>query len=132
MKKTAWIPLSILLGFCYVIAHHMFQTGYLNLYMFGILLLLYFFWVLVAGFPTLTAFAFQCFACNTTTNLILRLIPTIIVVALLVLECLIPLYGLLNIFLSGILGISRWIIVPLVLAGLAAGWVVKAQGGDEQ
>lgn len=107
IKKHIWFILAIILGFVYALLHYLLQTGYLNFGMFGLLLLVYFFWIMVVGLPALAAFAFQCFACNTTTNLFLRLIPTIAVVALLVTECVMPLYGLLLFIPSGFLGISR-------------------------
>ena len=131
MKKTILILLPVLLGFVYVIVLHLTQTGNLYFNEFGILLLFYFVWILLTGFPTLAAFALQCFTCNTTTNLFLRLLPTAAVVAILVLECLNPLYGLLLFIPSGLLGISRWLAVPFVLAGLVAGWLVKAEGSGE-
>lgn len=130
MKRSMVLPLVILLGFVYTVAHYLLQTGYLNFGMFGLLLLVYFFWIMVVGLPALAAFAFQCFACNTTTNLFLRLIPTIAVVALLVAECLRPLYGLLLFIPSGFLGISRWLAVPIVLAGLLAGWLIKPERSE--
>lgn len=130
MKKTIWILISILLGFVYVIGNYLLKTGYLNGGMFGLLLLLYLTMVLLIGFPTLLAFAFQAFACNITQNRFLQMLPTFATLALIILECHFPMYGIYCGILSQFLGFPKWLIIPVVLAGVLGGWFTKTKKGD--
>lgn len=91
---------------------------------FLFLLLVYMVWLLMILIPAIAAFGFQCFACNTTKSPILRLIPTVTVLAIIIFECLQPFYSTYLHVLSAMLGLTHYLIIPVVLLGLLAGWIV--------
>lgn len=127
MKKSILIPLSILLGFAYVIVRYFLDVGYLSYYFFFIMLFGYIIWLLMVGLPALAAFAFQVFTCHTSKSILVRLIPTAVVLAIIVYECVHPFYGVYLNLVSLMLGLTPYLAIPVVLLGLLLGWRVKVE-----
>lgn len=88
-------------------------------------LLIFVVWLLMIGLPALAAFGFQLFACNISKSIWIRLIPTVLVLAIIVYECMHPFYGTFLYLLSAMLGLTHYLIIPVVLLGLLVGWIVK-------
>ena len=95
--------------------------------MFWVPLLIFIVWLLMIGLPALAAFGFQLFACSISKSVWIRLIPTVLVLAVIVYECVHPFYGVYLHFVSAMLGLSAYLIIPVVLLGLLAGWLLKAK-----
>lgn len=93
--------------------------------MFWVPLLIFIVWLLMISLPALAAFGFQLFACNISKSVWIRLIPTVLVLAVIVYECIHPFYGTFLYLLSAMLGLTHYLIIPVVLLGLLAGWIVK-------
>lgn len=132
MKKTMPFLLPILLGFVYVLAHYLGNTGYLNFNMLCILLLVYCVWLVMAGVPAIAAFGFQLFVCNITRNPLIRLIPTVLVLAAITYECIRPFYGVYLNLVSLFLGLTPYLAIPIILFGLLAGWLMKVRSVTDE
>lgn len=128
MKKLWYLALiPFVLLFMNILDRFTTNHGVPYWYNTVILLTAYILWLLLIGLPALAAFAFQCFACNSTKSLLLRLIPTATVLAVIVFEFTHPFYGALLYFLSAMLGLTPYFIIPVVLLGLLSGWLLKAK-----
>lgn len=92
---------------------------------FPFFFLVYMVWLLMILVPAIAAFGFQCFACNATKSLLLQLLPTAAVLVVIVLECIHPFYGTFLYFISAMIGLTPYLIIPAVIFGLLAGWNVR-------
>ena len=98
--------------------------------MLWVQILLFLVWLLMIGLPALAAFGFQLFACNASKSVWIRMIPTVLVLAIIIYECIHPFYGVYLYLISAMLGLTHYLIIPAVLIALLAGWLVKAERSD--
>lgn len=98
--------------------------------MLWVSILLFLVWLLMIGLPALAAFGFQLFACNASKSVWIRLIPTVLVLAIIIYECVHPFYGVYLHLISAMLGLTHYLIIPAVLIALLAGWLIKAERSD--
>lgn len=128
MKKLWFLLIPFSFLFLYTLQRFTAECGVPYWYNTVTLILAYVLWILLMVLPAAAVFAVQLFVMNRTESLFLRLIPAAAVLLIIAYEWFFPFYGALLGMLSDMVYLPPILIIPAVIAGLLAGWLVRPRG----